>query len=98
MILRRATSRGSPLTSLDTDPLLGGRVQGWTLKAWACTCLYWSEEKDNDVQNVVVIVHVTFTQARQSGENFNGKASFPEGFRQAVHLFFPMLSLYFQNF
>lgn len=76
----------------------GGQIPGVTLKTWASTCLHWSENKDSVVQNIVVIVHVTFTQVWQSSESFDDKASFPEHLRQAIHLLFPILSLDFQNF
>lgn len=76
----------------------GGSVAGVTLRTWASTCLYWSENKDSIVQNIVVIVHVAFTQVWQSSESFDDKAGFSEHLRQAIHLLFPILSLDFQNF
>lgn len=97
MILRMTVPRGPPHITGCTSSS-GGQIPGVTLKTWASTCLHWSENKDSVVQNIVVIVHVTFTQVWQSSESFDDKASFPEHLRQAIHLLFPILSLDFQNF
>lgn len=97
MILRMTVPRGPPhITGCISSS--GGSVAGVTLRTWASTCLYWSENKDSIVQNIVVIVHVAFTQVWQSSESFDDKAGFSEHLRQAIHLLFPILSLDFQNF
>lgn len=94
-----AAPKGPPFVSLRTQTLSWSvRSWGGTPKTAIATRLYWFEDKDSVVQNVVVIVHVAFTQVWQSGERFDDKPSFSENLRQTVHLLFPVLSLDFQNF
>lgn len=63
MIFRMAVPKGPPFHVItNADPLLECTFSGWALKTRASTCLYGFENKDSVVQNVVVIVHVAFTQ------------------------------------